>query len=117
MPTGARTATRVRKPKVTKLSPPSTAPAAELPMRGLIILPRQAFEQGRGWTTYEGWDVYVLASSRVGNPPRPYADGDVVATDLLKIDGVDWEVDGPPAPFDKGTMRKATLIRVKRVGT
>jgi len=117
MPTGARTATRIRKPKVDKLSPTPTGPAATLPMTGLIILPREAFEQGRGWVTYEGWDIFVLPSSRVGDPPRAYADGDVVASDLLEIDGTNWQVDGPPAPYDKGSARKATRIRVKRVGT
>lgn len=117
MPTGVRTATRVRRPRVGKFDPPSTDPANELPMRGLIILPREAFEQGQGWVTYEGWDIFVMPASKVDQPPRAYEDGDVVATDLIRIDGIEWQVDGPPAPYDKGAVRKATRIRVKKVGT
>lgn len=118
MPTGTRTATRVRRPKADKLAAASSAEPSELEMRGLIILPRQAFESGRGWVTYEGWDIYILPSSTVGDdPPRAYADGDVISTDALEIDGVEWQVDGPPAPYDKGAQRKATLVKVKRVGT
>lgn len=117
MPTGARTATRIRRTKVDKLSTTPAGAESTLPMRGLIILPREAFEQGRGWVTYEGWDVYVLPSSTVDDPPRPWVDGDVASTDILEIDGEEWQVDGPLAPYDKGTQRKATRIRVKRVGT
>lgn len=122
MPTGARTATRVRKTRTDKLSPTSTTAAEEIELRGLIILPRQSYEQGQGWVTIEGWDIYVLPSSRVipsaAQPTvtRAYADGDVLASDLLRIDGTTWQVDGPPAPYDKGTTRKATLIKVTRVG-
>lgn len=119
MPTGARTATRVRTAKVDKLSRTPAGDAAELPMSGLIILPRQSFEEGQGWVTIEGWDIYIMPSSRVqpeGGPARAYADGDIVATDQLRIDGTLWQVDGPPAPYDKGTQRKATLVKVKNVG-
>lgn len=119
MPTGARTATRVRKPKVDKLSTTPAGAETTLQMRGLVVLPRTAFESGRGWVTYEGRDVYVLESSSVndGSGWRKYEDGDVVATDLLDVDGARWQVDGPPAAYDKESTRKATLIRIKKVGT
>lgn len=123
MASGSRTATRVRKPKVDKLSSPSAAAPQEIELRGLVILPREGFEQGRGWVTYEGWDVWVLPTSTVipssAQPTvtRKWQDGDVISTDLLRIDGVEWQVDGPPAPYDKGSTRKGTRIRVKRVGT
>lgn len=119
MPTGARTATRVRTAKIDKLSRTPAAAAAELPMSGLIILPRQQEEEGRGWVTIEGFDVYILPSSRVkpdGEPARAYADGDILASDQLRIDGTLWQVDGPPAGYDKGTTRKATLVKVMKVG-
>jgi hypothetical protein len=88
-------------------------------MSGLIILPRQVEEEGRGWVTIEGWDIYILPSSRVkpdAEPERAYADGDILATDQIRVDGELWQVDGPPAGYDKGTQRKATVVKVKKVG-
>lgn len=119
MPTGARTATRVRKAKVDRLDSTPGGLADEISLTGLVILPRQSYEQGRGWVTIEGKDIYILPTSRVlvgSAPPRPFADGDVLATDQLRIDGKIWQVDGPPAEYDKGVTRKATLVKVKNVG-
>jgi len=119
MAKGFRTATRVRKARADRLDP---QPVGEdkLYLSGLIILPRQAYEAGRGWYTVEGWDIYVMPTSRVAAAPggqkRKWEDGDVVSTDVLVIDGERWQVDGPIAPFDKGHVRKATRIQVKKVG-
>lgn len=119
MAKGVRTATRVRKARHDSLDP---APESEdrIHLSGLVIVPREVYETGRGWTTVEGHDVYVLPSSRVaavvGGPKRRYADGDVISSDLLEIDGELWEVTGPPAAYDKGSKRKATKIQIKRVG-
>lgn len=119
MPKGARSITRIRKVKVDSLDPRPATPADSLPINGVIILPRQSFEQGRGYVTIEGWDIYILPSSKVvaGVARRGYLDGDIVSSDLIDIDGKRWQVDGEPAPYDKGDKRKATLIKVKKVGT
>lgn len=119
MPTGARTITVIREPKVDKLSTPSTDEAPETDITGVIILPRQFFEAERGWVTIEGYSIYILASSKVQADPsaRSYADGDILHSDKILIDGATWQVDGPPAGYDKGSTRKATLVQVKRVGT
>jgi hypothetical protein len=121
MAKGARVITRVRKPKVDKLSTSSATTTDELRIIDVIILPREGYETERGWVTYEGWEIFILPSSRVvpptPEPRRAYVDGDIVATDLIRIDGVLWQVDGPPAPYDKGAVRKATRIRVKKVGS
>jgi hypothetical protein len=121
MPTGARIATVVRKPKVDKLSPTPAGATIETTLIGLIVLPRQTYEQGKGWITIDGRDVYILPTSRAipagTTIPRKVEDGDVLASDQMRIDGDTWQVDGQPAAYDKGTTRKATLIRLKRVGT
>lgn len=123
MARGARTATRVRKARTGKLTSPPASVPEEIELQGLIILPRQTYEHGQGWITIDGWVIYVLPSSRViPNAAQPtvtrgYEDGDIVHTDLLRIDGETWQVDGRPAPYDKGTKRKATEIKVKRVSS
>lgn len=118
MPTGARTIVVVRKPRTDKLSVAPAAAASETTITGCVILPRQAFEEGRGWVTYEGWDIYILPTSSVqADTPRGYQDGDILSSDRIRIDGNLWQVEGPPAPYDKGTTRKATLVKVSRVGS
>lgn len=119
MATGARTITVVRKTVVDKLKPAPSGTPGETVISKVIILPRQAFEQGQGWITLEGWDIYILPTSRVAvvGGTRAYADGDILHTDQIRIDGVTWQVDGPAAPYDKGAVRKATLVKVKRVGS
>ena len=116
---GARTAIRLRKPQGDKLDPAPTGAVDQLLLAGLIIMPRESYEEGRGWVTIEGWEIWILQSSTAlpaGGARRRYADGDILSTDQIRIDGKTWQVDGEPAPFDKGTVRKATRIRVKRVG-
>ena len=120
MAAGARTATRIRPVRRDKLDPTPADEGDRIYLSGLVVLPRQFFEQGKGWVTIDGHDVYVLASSRVqeepDGPKRPYRPGDVKADDQLEIDGDTWEIEGNPADYEKGRTRKATLIRVKRVG-
>lgn len=120
MAEGARTATRIRTVRRDKLDPTPAGADDKIYLSGLVVLPRQFFEQGKGWVTVDGYDIYVLATSRVqavaGGPKRPYRPGDVKADDRLEIDGDTWEIEGNPADYEKGRTRKATLIRVKRVG-
>ena len=115
MATGARTITVIRTPRVDKLSPQSTSTPAEKTVTKVIILPRQSKETERGWVTIEGWEVWILPTSKVDG--EPYADGDILPSDTVRVDGVIWSMDGPPAPFDKGTKRKGTRLQLKRVGS
>lgn len=120
MATGARTITVLRTPKVDKLAPKPTATVPETVITKVIILPRQNYEVERGWVTVEGWDIYILPTSKVQDPdtgPRRFADGDILGTDTIRIDGVVWSVDGVPAPYDKGRVRKATKVQVKKYGS
>lgn len=114
MPTGARTITVVRTPRVDKLAPKPTDQVPEYDITKVIILPRQNYEVERGWVSVEGYDIYILPSSRVDG--SSYADGDILGTDTIRIDGVLWSVDGPPAAYDKGKVRKATKVQVKKYG-
>ena len=119
MPKGSRTAVRIR-PTGRRGSIHSSPTGDErIYLSGLIVLPRQFYEEGKGWVTIEGRDVYILASSRVqgvvGGPSRGYDPDDVRASDQFELDGETWQVDGPPADYEKGVVRKATLVRLKRV--
>lgn len=116
MPRGAREITVIRKPRVDRLAGPSSDPTTGLPIKNVIILPRQTKEEGQGWVTIDGWDIYILPTSRVqdSDGPRPFIDGDILPTDFIQVDNEVWAVDGRPAPFDSGTKRKATQIKVKR---
>jgi hypothetical protein len=116
MPKGARDITVIRKPRVDKLSPASSDPITGLPITNVIILPRQTKEEGQGWITLEGWDIYIMPTSKVQDVggPRAYIDGDILPTDFIQIDDALWAVDGHVAPFDSGAKRKATQVKVKR---
>lgn len=120
MSSGARTAVRIRTVRRDKLDPTPAGDEDRLYLSGLVILPRSFYEQGKGWTTVDGHDVYILPSSRVqevvGGPKRAYRPGDIKASDELEIDGEIWEIEGSVAEYEKGRTRKATLIRISRVG-
>jgi hypothetical protein len=118
MATGARTITVIRSPHVDKLAPKPTGEVPEVDITKVVILPRQNYEVERGWVTVEGWDIYILPTSKVqaDDGPRRFADGDILSTDTIRIDGVVWSVDGVPAPYDKGKVRKATKVQVKKYG-
>ena len=47
----------------------------------------------------------------------PYG-ADVLATDLVRVDGETWEVDGAPGDYEsKRGKPKATIFYLKRQGT
>lgn len=103
---GSRTITVVRKPKVDRLS---TAPAGAPPehdIEGCAVMPRTSHEEERGWVIVEGRMVVA-----------PYG-ADVLATDLVRVDGETWEVDGEPGDYEnKRGKGKATILYLKRQGT
>lgn len=120
MATGARTAVRIRPEQRSRFDRDPEGEGEKIFLSGLVVLPRQFYEEGKGWVTIEGRDVYVLASSRVqeteDGPKRAYRVDDVKADDQLELDGELWEVEGPPADYEKGRTRKASLVRIKRIG-
>ena len=120
MATGARKAVRLRVEEQDRLDPTPPGEPDKIYLSGLIVLPREHLEQGRGWVTVDGYDIWVLPSSRVGLTPtgarRAFQDGDIVSSDQIELDdGTLWQVDGNPAGFDKVATRKGTRIRVKKV--
>jgi hypothetical protein len=119
MATGDRTITVVRRAKKDKLSTAASSTPEEFDIRDVSILPRQALESERGWVNVEGYDIWVLASSTVADPAgdRGYADDDVLSSDFIRIDGVEWQVDGPDAYFTKKGSFAGAKIQVKRVGS
>lgn len=119
MATGDRTITVVRKVRRDKLSTASSSEPTTFDIEGVAILPRQALETDRGWVNIEGYDIWVLPTSAVvrDNVRSSYADDDVLSTDFIEIDGVEWQVDGPDAVFTKRGSIAGAKIQVKRVGT
>lgn len=103
---GARTITVIRKPRVDRLSTAPTGAAPEHDIEGCAVLPRTSNEEDRGWVIVEGRMVVA-----------PYG-ADVTATDLVRVDGEVWEVDGEPGDYeDRRARGKATMFYLKRVGT
>lgn len=103
---GSRTITVVRKTKVDRLS--STAPGAapEHDVVGCAVLPRTSHEEDKGWVVVEGRMIIA-----------PFG-ADVLATDLVRVDGETWEVDGAPGDYEnlKG-KGKATIFYLKKLGS
>jgi hypothetical protein len=103
---GSRTIIVVRKPKVDRLSTAPAGAAPEHPVEGCAVLPRTSHEEERGWVIVEGRMVIA-----------PYG-ADVLATDLVRVDGETWEVDGEPGDYEnKRGKGKATILYLKRLGT
>jgi hypothetical protein len=115
MPTGDRTITVVRRARRDKLSTASSGTAPEFDITNVVILPRQALEAERGWTNIEGYDLWVLPTSRADG--HEYTDDQVLSSDFIRIDGVEWQVDGPDAYFTKGGSFAAAKIQVKRASS
>lgn len=110
MPKGDRDITVVRKAHRDKLS--TVDPAADETVgeiKAVVIMPRRALEADKGWVTIEGYTIWILPSS------QGFSDGMIKSTDYIDIDGVEWQVDGPPGRFTKkGSVY--TELQVKKVG-
>lgn len=103
---GSRTITVVRKPKVDRLSSAPAGSAPEHDVKGCAVLPRTSHEEERGWVVVEG--RMILA---------PYG-ADVLASDLVKVDGETWEVDGAPGDYENRRGKgKATIFYLKKLGS
>lgn len=107
MPRGNETVTVTRPLKADKLSPTPTGTPVEFDLTNCQVLPRRSFEDGRGWITIEGWDVWCFT-----DPGR-----EVLSTDHVKIRGIDYQIEGKPGRFDKRGQFKALNIVAKRVGS
>lgn len=102
---GSETITVVRKPKTDRLSS-ATATATEHDVDGCVVLPRSSFEEGKGWVTVDGKQIIA-----------PYG-ADVKAGDLVRVEGVLWDVDGVPGNYrNRRAKGKATIFYLKRVGS
>jgi hypothetical protein len=103
---GSRTITVVRKPKVDRLATAPTGAPPEHDVKGCAVLPRTSHEEERGWVVVEG--RMILA---------PYG-ADVLASDLVKVDGETWEVDGAPGDYENRRGKgKATIFYLKKLGS
>jgi hypothetical protein len=103
---GSRTITVVRKVKVDRLSSTPAGTPPEHDIEGCAILPRTSHEEDRGWVVVEGRMVIA-----------PF-EADVLADDLVRIDGVTWEVDGAPGDYENRRGKgKATIFYLKKLGT
>lgn len=103
---GSRTIIVVRKAKVDRLSSTPAGAPPEHSVVGCAILPRTSHEEDRGWVVVEGRMIIA-----------PFG-ADVLADDLVRIDGETWEVDGAPGDYEnKRGKGKATIFYLKKLGT
>lgn len=103
---GSRTITVIRKPKVDRLASAPVGVPPEHDVVGCAVLPRTSHEEDRGWVVVEGRMVIA-----------PF-DADVLADDLVRLDGEVWEVDGAPGDYEnKRGKGKATIFYLKRQGS
>lgn len=109
---GTRTVTVVRKPKVDRLATPPVEDPPEHDIVGCVVLPRaqsgaqSTAEAGKGWVIVEGRMIIA-----------PFG-ADVLADDLIKVDGATWDIDGEPGDYETKRGRgKATMFYLKRLGT
>ena len=103
---GNRTVTVVRRPKVDRLDSAPTGAPPEHDITGCVVMPRTSHEEERGWVIVEGRTVFA-----------PYG-ADVLADDLVRVDGETWEVDGAPGDYASARGKgKATIFYLKRQGS
>lgn len=103
---GTRTITVVRKPKVDRLSSTPAGSPPEHDIVGCAVLPRTSHEEERGWVVVEGRMIIA-----------PHG-ANVLADDLVRVDGAVWEVDGAPGDYESRRGKpKATIFYLKRQGT
>jgi len=98
------------KPQVTETDwqgdPVGNAPAAYT-IAGCQSWPRMSSEDStRGEIIIEGLNLFVPP-----NKKRP-----IDATDVLELDGEDYEVEGVPGVFRKGGRVRGTLVALQRAG-
>ena len=102
---GTRTIVVVRAPKVDRLSTPSTEEPPKHDVEDCAVLPRTSLEEGKGWVVVAGRMVIA-----------PYG-SDILATDLVEVDGETWEVDGEPGDYENRRGKpKAMILYLKRFG-
>lgn len=101
---GVEKITVIREPKRDRLDGDALGPPAEHEIEGCEVIPRSAFEEGKGWIIIEGRMVVA-----------PYG-SDVLGTDKVRHDGVVWEVDGEPGHYARRGKGKATILYLKRQG-
>jgi hypothetical protein len=103
---GERTVTVLRAPKVDRLSDTASTVPAEHDVEGCVVTPRSSYEAGKGWVIVSGRMIVAPFGS------------DVLATDLVRVDGRVWEVDGEPGEYEtKKGKPKAMIFYLKRQGT
>ena len=107
MASGNEVVTVVRTTKVDKLSTPAAGPPDEFDLVNCQVLPRRALEEGRGWVSIDGWEVWCFT-----DPAR-----EVLHTDQVRIRGVLYSVEGKPARFDKRGKFKALSIVAAKAST
>lgn len=108
MPSGNETIQIIRRPKVDKLSPAPTGEAPEpFDVDNVQVLPRRSLEEGRGWVTVDGWDLWCFTEP----------EQEILFTDIVKVRGVEYAIEGKPARFDKRGTFKALNIVATRVGS
>lgn len=107
MPSGNETVSVVRRAKADKLSPAPTADPDGFDLVNCQVVPRRSLEEGRGWVTIEGWDIWCFTE-----PTR-----EVLASDHIKVRGIEYQIEGKPARFDKRGRFKALNIVAQRIGS
>lgn len=107
MPSGTETVTVIRKPKVDKLTPASGTTPEEFDLEGCQLLPRRAQEEGQGWVSVDGWEVWCFK-----NPGR-----EILFSDQIRIRGDLYSIEGTPSVYDKRGTFKALQVTTKRVGS
>lgn len=103
---GVRTVVVIRPLERDRLDPEPTVPDPRHEIRGCAVLPRSSWEQNKGWTVVSGRQVIA-----------PYG-ADVLAGDLVEVDGRVWQVDGEPGHYeDRRGRGKGTMFYLKNRGT
>jgi len=102
---GSETVTVKPQVKVDRLRNPSGTAPEPYDIKGCFIWPRASLEEGKGWVTVEGLQVFAPAGSVVPASARVNARGE------------DYEVDGVPGDYRMHGRQRGILITLKRVGS
>lgn len=109
MPRGTETIKVIKTLKKGKLSTTPTGPTAgSFDIPGCQVIPRGSYEEGKGWTNIDGWDVWVLKNP----PPEP-----VLSSYQVVVRGETYQIKGKPGEFDKRQKFKGMRIVLEKVGT